>query len=182
MDEREVPPAGPPEEVLERLEPSRPGPAPTGRGRLVLVAAACVLLVVGADLGYGRWRASAGVGDGDLVLLVRQAHVVDLLAPGMTSARVDATVENATSTPVTVTAASFAGFAQVVSASVPAHGSAPLTLLVQVACSSGSPPLSTAATLTVAAPGGAPLQVTAHVVESGTADQLMAECRQKALG
>jgi hypothetical protein len=102
----------------------------------------------------------------------------------MVSARVDVTVENPTSTPVTVTAASFGGFAQPVAVMVPAHGSAPLALRVEVACDSGSqsPPLSTAATLTVVPPDGVTRVVTASVVESGTADQLRSECHQKWYG
>ncbi len=174
MDEREVQAAG----------PSGAEPGSRGRRKLVLVAVGCVLLVVIADLGYSRWRASRVVGDGDLVFVVRQAHVVDVLAPGMTVARVDVTVENPTSTPVTVTAASFGGFAQPVTVRVPAGGSAPLALRVEVPCDSGSrsPPLSTAATLTVAPPDGAARVVTVLVVESGTADQLRRECLQKVNG
>jgi hypothetical protein len=69
MHEREVQASG----------PSGAEPGWTGRGKLVLVAVGCVLLVIIADLGYSRWRSST-VGDGDLVLVVRQAHVADVLA------------------------------------------------------------------------------------------------------
>jgi len=108
--------------------------------------------------------------------------VVDVLAPSMTSGRVDATVENTTDSQVTVTVASFSGFQQPVSLTIPAKGSADIAFRLQVACEGGAEPPTMAATLTVATDGGTAHEVHARVVESGTADQLMGECRERFYG
>jgi hypothetical protein len=151
------------------------------RGLLVLVAAACLLIVVAAVVGYGHWRTST-VADGDLVMVVRHSQVLEVLAPGAMTAQVDVTIENTTGNALEVTEASLGGFGQPVSASLAAHGSADLPLHVQVFCSDQPRLLSMEGTVTVAAPDGGSKVVAARVVESGTADELMAECKQKMYG
>jgi hypothetical protein len=148
---------------------------------VVVVATVCVLVVLVAVFGYGRWKSST-VADDDLVMVVRHSQVVDVLAPGMTTARVDVTVQNPTSVPLTVSEASLGGFAQTVSTMLDAHGSADLSLHVQVACSDRPRLLPMVATLTVAKSGGPAQVLSVRMVEDGTADALLAQCRQKVYG
>jgi hypothetical protein len=107
-----------------------------------------VLVAIGLRPG-GR-----GVQDGDLSLVVDQGQVVDILAPAQVAVRVEGTLKNPADDPVTVSAASLGGFAQPLSVTVPAHGSAPVTLTLQVSCDTKTqPPPSMATTLTVSAGG-----------------------------
>jgi hypothetical protein len=153
------------------------------RSRLVpaVIATGCVVLVLVAVFGYARWRSST-VHDEDLVMVVRHAQVVDVLAPGTTTAQIDVTVQNPTSVPVTVTGASLGGFVQSASTTVDAHGSADLSLHVQVICSDQPRLLPMVATLTVAQSGEPARAVSVRMVEKGTAEALMAQCRQKVYG
>jgi hypothetical protein len=164
---------------LEQGEPDRPA---QGWGRLVVVAVVAGALAVAAISTLARDSGPAPVADGDLVLTVHQAQVVDVLAPAMTSARVDATVQNTSAESVTITAASIAGYLQTVEMTIPAGASADVALRLQVSCGYQQPAPSTATTLTIEGDDGTTSQVRARVVAPGAADRLLTQCHQRVYG
>ncbi len=187
MDERAVQLAGTPARPQgdgwpEELEWGRPDQPAQGWGRLVVVAVVAGALAVAAVTALAHDSGPAPVADGDLVLTVHQAQVVDVLAPSMTSARVDATVQNTSADSVTITAASMAGYLQTIAMTIPAGASADVALRLQVSCGYQQPPPSTATTLTIEGDDGTTSEVRARVVAPGAADRLLTQCHQRVYG